>query len=149
MLLGKTLSTISFDGQDYFGDATILIVEHDDNGSLGFIVDRFSDNRLNDLVEFVDSPSIGLYEGGPMQQDRLYFIHRIDDVTVGGVLVREGLFWGGNFKKALELIHTGKSNANDIKIFVGYCGWDKGQLEDELKNDSWFIVERSLEDLFQ
>lgn len=148
MLLGNVLSNISFDEGDYFDNANILIVEHNEKGAIGMIFNKKFNRKLNDLAEFRKWPNMDLFEGGPVQQDKLYFLHRMPEKIVGGAKVLNEIYWGGNLKKALELINKGKYSYHDIKIFVGYCGWDKGQLEDELARMEWLVVDRTNEEIF-
>ena len=47
---------------------------------------------------------------------------------------------GGNFKQAIAHINSGLLTEADIKIFIGYCGWDKGELEEEIASGNWLIT---------
>ena len=44
---------------------------------------------------------------------------------------------GGNMEQVIQAINTGGTNAQEIQLFIGYCGWDEGELEAELKEGSW------------
>ncbi len=142
------LKSVPASEKDYFDDAMILVVERNENGTIGLILNRPYGSKLTDLEEFKQAPKIDLFEGGPMQQDRLYFIHRMKILMATGDNVNVDIAFGGDFPQALSLIKLGKENPNNIKIFVGYCGWDKGQLENEIVNGYWEIISLDNEMIF-
>ena len=51
------------------------------------------------------------------------------------------MYWGGNFEKLIILVNNGVITPKNIRFYVGYSGWSYGQLEDELKSNSWIISE--------
>lgn len=129
-----------------FERTTILLTEHNEEGSVGFILNKPSDSRvsevLNDLKEF----DARVFIGGPVQQDTLHFIHRIP-LLVDSIEIVSGLYWGGNFDQLISLIETKQVGAIDIKFFLGYSGWSGGQLDEELKIDSWIVSDQVSEEL--
>jgi putative transcriptional regulator len=82
-----------------------------------------------------------IYIGGPVQQDTLHFIHRVP-VLEDAIDIGNGLFWGGDFEQLTSLIETHQTNVLDVKFFLGYSGWSPGQLEEELKLDSWIVSDQ-------
>ena len=80
-----------------------------------------------------------VYIGGPVQQNTLQFIHRSDGLIEGGIEVREGIYWGGNFEQMITMLESNLISPSDIKFFVGYSGWAAGQLKGELELNSWII----------
>lgn len=137
---GTILTSISSNEEDYFDRANVLIVEQNEKGTIGFILNRYYGRKLTDLKEFVQYPAIDLLEGGPMQQDHLYFIHCVEDSSIGGEEIADQIHYGGDLIALLSLMKGGKISSSDIKIFVGYCGWDKGQLEEEIENGGWKYI---------
>ena len=51
--------------------------------------------------------------------------------------ISEGIYWGGDFTKVVQLLNTHQLTNKDIRFFLGYSGWGEGQLEDEMKQKSW------------
>jgi putative transcriptional regulator len=124
-----------------FNDVIIIITEYNANGATGFITNKIFERPLNALQEFSYMQHFALYNGGPVNQEHLFFIHRRPDVIEGGQKVCNEVFYGGNFTQAVTAINNYTLTENDIKIFIGYCGWDAGELEAEIEEGSWEIIE--------
>lgn len=131
-----------------FSHVTIFITESNAKGALGFVLNKPFDRSLNELEEFKYSIDFPLYEGGPVDQEHLFFIHQRPDLIEEGTRVGNGIYYGGNFSQAVDGINDKSLTANDIKIFVGYCGWDAGELEAEIEEGSWAIIEGDHEMIF-
>ncbi len=138
---GNLLKSLSSSPGDYFHNAIVCIVEYNDNGALGFIVNRPFPRGLNELAAFSHLPFFPLWEGGPVDHYHLYFIHRRPHLIEGGEMVKPDLYYGGNFTQAIAAIEQGKLLHTDIRIFVGYCGWHAGDLEKEIEDGGWSWVE--------
>lgn len=122
-----------------FSRAVILLCEHNESGSFGLVINKQIQYTLGDLVQQATGIDFPLFEGGPVQQNAVHFIHRSPDKIPDGVAIGSGMFWGGNFEEALEQIRLGKINKNEIRFFVGYSGWSEGQLQEEYNEKSWIL----------
>jgi putative transcriptional regulator len=129
-------------GDISFNRSIILLVEHGNNGSIGFILNKPMNLNISDLIPEIES-NLKIYNGGPVQQNNLYFVHKISDLIPESIMISEGLYWSGNFEYVLKLIKKGEINKNDIRFFLGYSGWDSNQLNDELNNNTWILSENS------
>lgn len=122
-----------------FERTVILICEHNEEGSFGFILNKPSVLKLHDVLEDIEDYDAMIHIGGPVQQDTLHFIHRIGNKLEGGEQINEGLKWGGNFEQLKIMIAQGQVDDKDIIFFLGYSGWGEGQLMNELKEKSWIV----------
>ena len=129
-------------GDISFNRSIILLVEHGNNGSIGFILNKPMNLNISDLIPEIES-NLKIYNGGPVQQNNLYFIHKISDLIPESIMISAGLYWSGNFEYVLKLIKKGEINKNDIRFFLGYSGWDSNQLNNELNNNTWILSENS------
>jgi putative transcriptional regulator len=125
-----------------FNRSVILLADHNAEGSVGFILNKPLDYSVNDLVPEVDA-TFTIYNGGPVEQDNLYFIHNIPELIPNSVEISNGIFWGGDFEKTRDLINNGSINKDNIRFFLGYTGWDANQLETEMNANSWILIENS------
>lgn len=123
-----------------FSRSVILLADHNSEGSVGFILNKPMKYVIEDLVPSIES-DFQIYNGGPVGQDNLYFIHNVPNIIPESIAIADGIFWGGNFEIAKSLINNKKISANNIKFFLGYSGWDANQLKMELLAKSWIITE--------
>ena len=122
-----------------FEKATIFITEYNVYGAMGFVINKTFGRSLHELEEFKHSPYFPLYNGGPVDGEHLFFVHQRPDLIEAGTAIGNGVYVGGNFSQAVTAINNGSLTTNDIKIFVGYCGWDAGELEAEIVEGSWVL----------
>ncbi|MFT4156157.1 YqgE/AlgH family protein [Parafilimonas sp.] len=134
------ISSPSMDDPNFYS-SVVFIAECNENGALGFVVNKIFERPLNELAEFSSSPAFPLYKGGPVDNDHLYFIHRRNDLIPGGDLIAGDLYFGGDFKQAIKHINHKNLTTAHIKIFIGYCGWDAHELEAEMTAGSWQVTE--------
>jgi len=89
---------------------TVLILcEHEPGSSLGFILNKRHELSFNSLLPNLMHVDLPVYFGGPVQPDSLHFLHQKPDLIEGGLLLSDGIFWGGHFEQAIELL---KNNLN-------------------------------------
>jgi putative transcriptional regulator len=134
---GLLLSATALLDDTVFEKAHILITEFNTNGALGFVVNKPFGRSLTELAEFKNGRPFPLYEGGPVDQQHLFFIHQRPDLIEDGTAVGNGIYYSGNFKQAVEAVNSTALTSAQLKIFVGYCGWDAGELEAEIAEGSW------------
>ncbi|WP_369048933.1 YqgE/AlgH family protein [Tenacibaculum sp. UWU-22] len=123
-----------------FKRSIILLTEHTPQNTIGFIINRPLQYTLNDLLPDLDC-SFTIYQGGPVEQDNLYFIHTVPEQIPGSIEISNGIYWGGNFEILKILLNQKILKNTDIRFFLGYAGWEAQQLENEINNHSWFVTE--------
>jgi putative transcriptional regulator len=136
---GDLLISEPFLNDPNFSRTVILLCEHNEEGSFGFVINKQANVKLNELISEAGDREDDIYIGGPVQQNTLQFIHRSDGLIEGSVEVQEGIYWGGDFQQMLAMIDGNLIKKEDIKFFVGYSGWGAGQLKGELELNSWII----------
>jgi len=137
---GSLLISEPFLPDPNFERTVVLLCEHNEDGSIGFVLNKPSILKFDEAVEEVSDFSPTLYVGGPVQQDTLHFIHRSPDELEGSIQVTDEIFWGGNYEQLITMINTRNIVPEDFKFFLGYSGWAPGQLEEELKQKSWIVI---------
>ena len=143
---GRLLISEPFLPDPNFERTVVLLCEHNEDGSFGFVLNKVSAVSLEDIVDGVSGFDRDVYIGGPVQQDSLHFLHRSKELQ-GGTEIVEGLYWGGDFEQLMSLIEMRRIQPSDFKFFVGYSGWESGQLDQELKTDSWIVTREVTPDL--
>ena len=123
-----------------FNRSILLLADYNEDGTVGFILNKPLKYTLHDLVPDIDA-DFTIYNGGPVEQENLYFIHNIPDIITNSIEISNGIYWGGNFEMTKILINSGAVKKDNIRFFLGYTGWDPNQLEDEIESNSWIAVE--------
>lgn len=134
----------SLTGDVSFNRSVVLIAEHNEEGSVGFILNKPLDYDISDLVNEILIP-FPVFNGGPVEQDNLYFIHKVPHLINESVEISDGIFWGGDFDATIALINKGVITPSDIRFFLGYSGWSSLQLGQELDSKSWIVVKNHYE----
>lgn len=145
---GRLLISDPFLPDPYFKRSVVLLVDHNEKGSLGFILNKALDITLADTELKIKNTEYEMYFGGPVQSTDLFYIHSLGNIIEGSTEVKDGLYWGGDFKMIEEKIRDGSIRKTDIRFFVGYSGWEEKQLEKEIKQNSWLVHETDLTTLF-
>lgn len=122
-----------------FNRSVILLADHNNEGSVGFILNKPLAYTVNDLVPDIES-DLKIYNGGPVEQDNLYFIHNIPELIPNSIEISNGIFWGGDFHATKELLNSGQIKDENIRFFLGYTGWDVNQLQSEMDANAWIIT---------
>ena len=124
-----------------FKRAAVVLCDHHDLGSMGFIINKPLDIKVEDLLtDFPEFPG-SVYYGGPVSTDTIHYVHNVGDLLEDSVKISRGVYWGGDFEKLKFLIDSKLILPKNIRFYIGYSGWSSGQLADELGNGSWVIAD--------
>ena len=146
---GKILLAEPFMLDPNFKRSTVLLCEHNEEGSVGFILNKPLNMRIDELVDAFPEFDSEVLFGGPVQTDTIHYIHDVGDLLEDSREVVEGVFWGGDFEKLKFLISSQLIQPHNIRFFVGYSGWSEGQLHDEMGYGSWLVAEMHANYLFK
>ncbi|MEK6153560.1 YqgE/AlgH family protein [Flavobacteriaceae bacterium 3-367] len=131
-------------GDVSFNRSVVLLAEHNQEGSVGFILNKPLEYDISDLITEINIP-FQVYNGGPVEQDNLYFIHKVPHLIDNSIEISDGIYWGGDFESTIDLINNKIITNDDIRFFLGYSGWDSLQLDQELSSKSWIVVRNKYE----
>ena len=132
----------------YFKRSAILLIEHEEDSSLGLIINKKTDYKIHELTGDFGQFEAGVYLGGPVQTDNLFILHRRGDLIDESVEVIPGIFWGGDYEQIKEFCNAGLIHHDDIRFYLGYAGWGEHQLERELREKSWLVSMVTKNDVF-
>lgn len=133
-----------------FERTVILLCDHNSEGSVGFVLNRIGDIKLGDIVEEFSDSEKDIYIGGPVEQNTMHFLHKIDQQLEGSLELGEGIFWGGDFEELKMLIDTKQAALGDVRFFLGYSGWAPKQLQREINEKTWIVYKpESLSEIWQ
>jgi putative transcriptional regulator len=132
-----------------FKRAVILLCEHNEEGSFGFIINKRLEMRIDELIGDFPEFEGDVFYGGPVQTDTIHFLHNVGKMIDDSVRVGRGIYWGGDFEKVKFLIQSKLIKPQNIRFYVGYSGWSEGQLQGELEMGSWVISDMFSNDIFK
>lgn len=137
---GKILISEPFLPDTFFNRSIVYLTDHTPQGSVGFILNKKLDLKISSALEGFDNWDEILGMGGPVAPDTLHYLHNLGDAIPNSIPIEGEICWGGDIDAIRELIKSGKINKTQIRFFLGYSGWSAGQLEKELKENSWVIA---------
>ncbi len=137
---GKILISEPFLPDTFFNRTIVYLADHNSEGSVGFILNKKLEIKVCDAISDFEKWEEYLCMGGPVAPDTLHYLHNLGDIIPKSVLVSENIFWGGDIDIIRKMIRNGKISESQIRFFLGYSGWSAGQLERELKENSWVIA---------
>lgn len=140
---GRILIAEPFLPGDYFNRSIIFIVDHNSKGTVGFILNKPVDFPVDGFYQEFPGLKTTLSLGGPVSTESLYYIHTLGEKLQGSLHIANNLYWGGNFDQLKTLINSKSVNSDQVRFFLGYAGWDSGQLQEELKENSWLVSDIS------
>lgn len=124
-----------------FKRTAVLLCEHSEDGSIGFVLNKRMDIGLNELISDFPEFDTKVYFGGPVQTDTIHYVHNVGDLLDESRKIADGVWWGGNFETLKVLVRTELVKPENIRFFVGYSGWSETQLEEEMETGSWVTAD--------
>lgn len=125
----------------FFSRSVIMLAEHSTDGSFGFIVNKPANIKLSKVTDEFGTFDTDLYLGGPVHVNSLFYVHSKGDIIKDSFKIIEGVFWGGDLGAIRKLISSGKMTDKDIRFYAGYSGWESTQLDREMKENSWIVLD--------
>jgi putative transcriptional regulator len=138
---GSLLISEPFLQDENFVRSVILLCDSNEKGAFGLVLNKLSIFKLGELLEGFEFLTNEIYVGGPVEQNTLHFIYFGDRLLEGSVELGPQLWWGGNFEELLGKLRDGLVDVDNFKFFIGYSGWNEGQLEEELAVDTWIVCD--------
>ena len=142
---GKLLISEPFMNDPNFKRRVVLLATHNEEGSVGFVLNRPMELKLEQIIEDFDGNNFPIWDGGPVQRDSLFFVHTLGDAIPDSIPIMGDMYWGGNFETVKALLKGKNISQNEIRLFIGYSGWSEGQLQEEIKRNSWLVAPASID----
>jgi putative transcriptional regulator len=134
-----------------FARSVVLLLDHDDEGSLGVVLNRPTavevGSVLPDWASTVDAPEV-LFEGGPVSPDAALALALVPQQQGVEPIGFRRLFEGTGIIDLDTPVEVLAPAVTRMRIFAGYAGWSSGQLADEVEEGSWYVVPSTAHDVF-
>lgn len=130
-----------------FKHTAVLILDQDMNGGhIGLVLNRPLDMSLADISDMPGSAdNVPLQNGGPVDLQRLFWIHTLGEALPGALEILPGLYIGGDYDALIKMFVDGKDIKDKIRFYLGYSGWGKDQLEKEVQMTAWGVLNNLLD----
>ncbi|NQY11251.1 MAG: YqgE/AlgH family protein [Flavobacteriales bacterium] len=146
---GRLLISDPFLDDPFFKRSVIILTEFSkDMGSMGFILNRPLDFKLDEVMDDFPNTDCTISLGGPVEKDNIFFLHTIKGLADDDIEIAKGIYWGTNFATLKLLIAEEQVDLSLVRFFLGYAGWQTNQLEEEMKEESWFVSEANKKHIF-
>jgi putative transcriptional regulator len=136
---GNILISEPFLADHYFRRSVIYLTENNQEGSIGFVLNKPVEVSLNEIVDDFPGSDFTISIGGPVSNNTVHYIHTLGARVPDSVLVADGIFWGGDFDLIKELIAEGAVKPYELRFFLGYAGWSPEQLDGEMQEHAWLV----------
>ena len=130
----------------FFAGSVVYICEHNDDGAMGVCINKPSPLTMNQFFEAINERTPLQYDetavllGGPMQVDRGFLVHTPVGSWESSLLVTDDIAFTTS-RDIIENLAKNRDNAmNKTLATIGYSGWKKDQLEQELADNAWLVV---------
>lgn len=125
----------------FFSRSVVMLAEHGHDGTFGFIVNKPANIRLSTVSDEFGDFDTDLYLGGPVHVNSLFYVHSKGELVEDSLKIIDGVYWGGNLSEIRKLISSGKMTDKDIRFYAGYSGWEPQQLDREMNEKSWIVLD--------
>lgn len=144
---GRILISEPFLMDNYFKRSIVLITEHSGEGTVGFVLNKPVNMKVNEII--TDFPVVDAIVslGGPVQTNTIHYVHTMGDIIPNSMKIMDNIYWGGEFDVIKGLLKSGILNSQNIRFFLGYSGWQSNQLEGELNENAWVVAEIKPEEI--
>lgn len=135
-----------------FAHAVILVLRHDENGTIGIVLNRPTNVApaavLPELAESVGTYEGKLFRGGPIAPTRLlYLVRGLAAATVTGPEVLEKVFLSIDDAALADMVRLA-DGTNDLRLYAGHAAWVPGQLQAEIRAGGWQMLQATPELVF-
>lgn len=145
---GQFLISNSSVVQDFFHKTVVLMIDHDQDGAFGLILNKPATYNVFQLIHDLpetENAKQAVFRGGPVDELFISVLHNKKDSKDPGIEVIPGIFLARNFETLVEIL---KSDDCKFRILQGYAGWSPGQLEVEFEKLSWVASSASADLVF-
>jgi putative transcriptional regulator len=134
-----------------FQRTVVLLLEHDDEGTLGVIINRPTEMLLSQALPDLKGANNGkhtVFFGGPVGLNTLVFLLRSSEPPQASAHVMADVYYSAD-RNTLETALSEHKKANELRMFFGHSGWAPGQLAGELLRGDWLLVQADSRSVFK
>ena len=139
----------------FFSGSVVYICEHNEEGAMGVVINKPSPLTMNQFFDAIQQRTPLQYDeqavlmGGPMQVDRGFLVHTPVGDWESSVQVSQDIAFTTSRDIIEDLAQNMAPEASKTLATIGYSGWKKNQLEEELAQNTWLTVPADYNIMFE
>lgn len=141
--VGKLLVSSRGLSDPNFAESVVLLIQYDKQGTVGLMINRRTKATVSRVIENLDTGKHGsdpVYVGGPVGMTGVFGLFRSQKKSDEGTSVLSQVYLVSS-KALLAKTLTATPGPSDLRLYLGYCGWSSGQLENEVQRGGWWIFD--------
>jgi putative transcriptional regulator len=135
-----------------FGETVILLVRYEQDGTVGLVINRPTNVPISRALEKLNAAkqrTEPVFAGGPVETGSVLALLRANTMPAEEAIHVFGKVYLVSSKALLEKSLASKGGGADhLRVYLGYCGWSKGQLEDEVSQGAWHVLPSDADQAF-
>jgi putative transcriptional regulator len=134
----------------HFSHTVVYLVAHNEDGSLGLVINRPTDIRLADAVSNVkedEADDHAIYYGGPVKRSMITMLIRSETQNPLVSQVADDVFFSHD-RRVLDRLLAERKPAGALRFYMGHAGWVAGQLQHEIGRGDWFVLDADPKAIF-
>src|SRR5262245_166113 len=147
---GKFLVASRRLGDPNFAETVVLLIEHGQNGTMGVVINRPIEARLSTLlpdVKGLQQRTDSVYLGGPVGRNQMLILARSRSQPDGSLQVFADVYTISGRTGLQKILDESGPNAK-FRAYLGYAGWARGQLEMEIAQGGWYVLQADAATVF-
>jgi putative transcriptional regulator len=126
----------------FFSRSVVLLISYGETGAMGLIINRPTEMRLSDLFPEVEGLEDGapLFFGGPVERQRVMLLVRTGSEPKDALRIFDGVYISAS-SAVLKQMAGSPSPGESFRVYSGYAGWARGQLEAEIARGDWHVLQ--------
>ncbi len=130
-----------------FARSVVFMCEHQPEAAMGLVINRPTNVPLGmalPQLPIASAAEVNIYLGGPVETQRMLIVHQVSGFDLKAEAIPPGVFLGADLELLTHLLESDET----FRVFRGYAGWGRGQLDMEIREGAWLTTEATLETLF-
>lgn len=136
---GKLLISTPDSSGDIFSRAVVLVIDHSESGAFGLILNK-KHNGISIEIPDLLGRFLDIYDGGPVARDQFFFLIKGQEISPFVTPIKDNYYMTDDLDRVIERILNKKLALKNVKMFAGYSGWSAHQLETEIENKVWTVL---------
>jgi putative transcriptional regulator len=133
-----------------FVQTVVFLIDYEQNGAMGVIINRPLEMKLSEVfndIKALQKRTDTVFSGGPVMRNQLLLLVRTDARPDGSLRVFQDVYVASQLELIGQMIKN-EEKGDRFRVYSGYAGWGRGQLDQEIKRGDWHILPADADTIF-